>query len=1346
MSYFQSLRRALFASRIKAMHLRSHRCRGAAAKGLETRLEPLEKRIALDASVDAAFQRPLLTQNQSIYLYPGEDASQGPLPVVFGKSDIVGNDADSFIVTGVVNGVVEKWDAATKTWQDVSTKPTSSNPVHLLKHLRNRHVRPTDRVRWVPDSGTRTAAPSQAFTSLAWNTGSETDSDCPESTVTYVSSSFQASGAVNGDAPVSTASKTTEDTCSCGCPTASEPVGNFSISPTETGGLRATWDSDETEPTIIPAIYENVNNPSETVSRDGWGLMISSDKRFEASDLVWHEGLQRFFTVSDDGGYLASFKFDGSTLTEVGGFGDFVPDRYWQIDLAGLLNQSIPDSSEHRALEKMHIGKSTGFEGLAFKNSDSTNPNSMIIYIGAESEWDTDAAGPKIGNKIIAYDLSAAFNADGSWKTPEGKQPGKVRQIYDLGYAHKETTGKESNDPMPVVDENYPATFAGGLEALTFVPDPKHPRGGLFYAGRQADGKVYKIDLQENMGEGIIGTAKVAGKFTFDSIRNPNYPDLGSLQYVELNGSQHLLALFGEGPKTTIKGEQTPRDHQVNPDPVRIVLSSLDGHVTQIWDQVGDANSFNTDSTHWLSGLRGPEGISYFHVDGVPYLAISQDPGSEQRDQGGEFAPTDDGRIGLVKFFSGFNLEQPLLTSSIRVNDEITVAAIRGASLELPEALTSGGSKSLTIYQTANYADGQQTAYKTTSTVDVVHYTLARPQNGEYSDEERSKPMSYTFDTPDALEKWTVKSNYDQHSNTKYEKDNVTLEEDGGLRIKVSVGNEGQPLSGRIESLDRKKYGLFVYKTKQIPKAENAESMVSHLWPALWTVGWVDEKTDLWPLKGEIDVMETVRSQEERPDFTSRLMTKTLNFEVPINNENYYASIPENESKDIKTFFKAQEDWYQPHTFAVDWYPVEDASKNLVDVMFDFYLDVEVNGDGWLVPLNPGDSVAPIKSYSLKQQVEKYNNNPDNKPKVPSWDKIFEDWGKHGIVLNVAVGGAWNSDYSHQITENGSQSEFALGLPTDGSADMVVEYVKVYDRSPARPPASDLLASPIQDSSPSPLTVVIRHGHDWKEDSPNDYGERASEWAKTLEDGDITSRWLYDDRTIDPISDGGTLGLPKKIEKNGDKGNFRLNHQGSAEANSFAKVLPELVDSTNGRPISRIMVDSYARKSNAYGTPNPLDTVLPFILDTQTAPTRTHLDIDLVVRAENAQDADAWNHENVKGRLKPLSGEGSVLIASTGQGIWAKGDHRENPPNILDMLNSLYGLDDKKVMESGTEVEYLESKNWLKNHNHVKFDDVRQADKGTQIYVYGELDGDLSNGFEVEVYNQRVLNTFELGF
>ena len=34
-----------------------------------------------------------------------------------------------------------------------------------------------------------------------------------------------------------------------------------------------------------------------------------------------------------------------------------------------------------------------------------------------------------------------------------------------------------------------------GLEALTFVPDPAHPEGGLFYAGIQADGTIHVFEL-----------------------------------------------------------------------------------------------------------------------------------------------------------------------------------------------------------------------------------------------------------------------------------------------------------------------------------------------------------------------------------------------------------------------------------------------------------------------------------------------------------------------------------------------------------------------------------------------------------------------------------------------------------------------------------------------------------------------------------------------------------------------------------------------------------------------------------------------------------------------------------
>jgi len=34
-----------------------------------------------------------------------------------------------------------------------------------------------------------------------------------------------------------------------------------------------------------------------------------------------------------------------------------------------------------------------------------------------------------------------------------------------------------------------------GLEALTFVPDPAHPEGGVFYAGLQSDGRIYVFNL-----------------------------------------------------------------------------------------------------------------------------------------------------------------------------------------------------------------------------------------------------------------------------------------------------------------------------------------------------------------------------------------------------------------------------------------------------------------------------------------------------------------------------------------------------------------------------------------------------------------------------------------------------------------------------------------------------------------------------------------------------------------------------------------------------------------------------------------------------------------------------------
>ena len=85
-------------------------------------LEFLEARLALDSS---GLARPQLEQTATIHI----DASLGPNPIVFTKSELVGQETNSFVITSVVNGsVVEKWNQVTSSWQNVSAPVTTSHP------------------------------------------------------------------------------------------------------------------------------------------------------------------------------------------------------------------------------------------------------------------------------------------------------------------------------------------------------------------------------------------------------------------------------------------------------------------------------------------------------------------------------------------------------------------------------------------------------------------------------------------------------------------------------------------------------------------------------------------------------------------------------------------------------------------------------------------------------------------------------------------------------------------------------------------------------------------------------------------------------------------------------------------------------------------------------------------------------------------------------------------------------------------------------------------------------------------------------------------------------------------
>ena len=119
---------------------------------------------------DAPNVRPQLERVREVHI---DNSLAGPNPVVFGKSELVGYDTKSFVITHVAAGsTVEKWDAATNQWRDVSTPPTSSNPRQLLQLLQNRIIQKNDQVRWIPKS---TAGVTQkAFEIIGWDDGSET--------------------------------------------------------------------------------------------------------------------------------------------------------------------------------------------------------------------------------------------------------------------------------------------------------------------------------------------------------------------------------------------------------------------------------------------------------------------------------------------------------------------------------------------------------------------------------------------------------------------------------------------------------------------------------------------------------------------------------------------------------------------------------------------------------------------------------------------------------------------------------------------------------------------------------------------------------------------------------------------------------------------------------------------------------------------------------------------------------------------------------------------------------------------------------------------------------------------
>ena len=129
-------------------------------------LESLEQRIALDASGIRAQLEPV----REVHI---DNSLVGPAPIVFGKSEIIGRDTKSFIVTSVAAGsTVEKWDTAGNQWVDVSATVTTSRPSELIRLMRLRVIQEGDQVRWTPRPSE--VATQKVFEVIGFDDGSKT--------------------------------------------------------------------------------------------------------------------------------------------------------------------------------------------------------------------------------------------------------------------------------------------------------------------------------------------------------------------------------------------------------------------------------------------------------------------------------------------------------------------------------------------------------------------------------------------------------------------------------------------------------------------------------------------------------------------------------------------------------------------------------------------------------------------------------------------------------------------------------------------------------------------------------------------------------------------------------------------------------------------------------------------------------------------------------------------------------------------------------------------------------------------------------------------------------------------
>ncbi len=337
----------------------------------------------------------------------------GPQPVVLTKSQVVGNDEQSFTVSSVVRGVVEKWDASSESWIDVSTVPTTANPAELLQVLRDRTIFAGDQLRWIPDQPSSREA-VEAFRLVGW-TGEERDTSTvpPEAPTAVEALALAATGddaftlvwnpPAGGDPTSYTATFTdgsltsitiTDSTTVVYAPLS--PVGDYTFTVTASNELGT---SDASQTSYATPVDQTVTTTMVTPWSGAYQLAVSQVDTESASLPT----LQSFAKATFDGNWvMLAGRTNGLHNFTADGIQNF-PPKYQNTDVW------VVDPATHQVWSRSLADVSSGLSQTAIDSLSATNTLSHqdgeTLFVAGGYVYDSTTNNFTTYNALTAIDL-----------------------------------------------------------------------------------------------------------------------------------------------------------------------------------------------------------------------------------------------------------------------------------------------------------------------------------------------------------------------------------------------------------------------------------------------------------------------------------------------------------------------------------------------------------------------------------------------------------------------------------------------------------------------------------------------------------------------------------------------------------------------------------------------------------------------------------------------------------------------------------------------------------------------------------------------------------------------------